>query len=443
MHNRDGIEIEQIKAKSIAEREGLLPGDSVFSINGHRLNDSIDFMFYRPETRLCGNEPELNMAISRKGKKIQVKLLPAEGEDIGITLRPFKIKRCTNNCIFCFVSQLPKGLRKSLYLKDEDYRMSFLYGNYITLTNLSAQDKKRIAQQRLSPLYISVHSTNKSVRNTLLGNPRAADVLKELKFFKENKIRMHAQIVLCPGYNDGKELQKTIRDLYGFYPYVSSIAVVPVGLTMHRKLELKRVEKEDALKTTEMIDSFQKRFKKKHGDPIVYGADELYIKAGLNFPALKEYGELPQIENGVGMVPLFMSQAKKTGSQISASGQKLQKKKFMTFTGISFYPYLKRFADRLFEKENIILNVVPVENAFFGKSVTVTGLLTGRDVIRTLSDRAAGYESLLMPDVVLREGTDVFLDDISKKDIETALGIKAKIIESTPGGIIKAMLEDK
>ena len=195
MHNRDGIEIEQIKAKSIAEREGLLPGDSVFSINGHRLNDSIDFMFYRPETRLCGNEPELNMAISRKGKKIQVKLLPAEGEDIGITLRPFKIKRCTNNCIFCFVSQLPKGLRKSLYLKDEDYRMSFLYGNYITLTNLSAQDKKRIAQQRLSPLYISVHSTNKSVRNTLLGNPRAADVLKELKFLR--KIRSGCMPRLC------------------------------------------------------------------------------------------------------------------------------------------------------------------------------------------------------------------------------------------------------
>ena len=428
MRNRDSIEIEKIEPKSIAEREGLLTDDVLLSINGHRLSDSIDFMFYK-------NEPELNIVVLRKGKKISVKLIPGEAEEIGITMKPFKIKRCTNNCMFCFVLQLPKGLRKSLYIKDEDYRMSFLYGNYITLTNLSVQDKKRIAQQRLSPLYISVHSTNKSVRNTLLGNPRAADVLKELKFFKENKIRMHTQIVMCPGYNDDKELQKTIRDLYGFYPYVSSIAVVPVGLTMHRKHVIKPVEKDDAIKAIEIIDSFQKRFRKKHGDPVVYGADELYIKAGLNFPSLKEYGELPQIENGVGMVSLFMSRAKKVKIPQSIS----RKKRYLTFTGESFYPYLKKVADRFFERENINLNVVPVDNTFFGRSITVTGLLTGRDVVRALSDKAEGYECLLVPDTVLREGEDVFLDDISKRDIERALGIKIKVIESTPEGIIKGM----
>jgi len=428
MRNRDSIEIEKIEPKSIAEREGLLTDDVLLSINGHRLSDSIDFMFYK-------NEPELNIVVLRKGKKISVKLIPGEAEEIGITMKPFKIKRCTNNCMFCFVLQLPKGLRKSLYIKDEDYRMSFLYGNYITLTNLSVQDKKRIAQQRLSPLYISVHSTNKSVRNTLLGNPRAADVLKELKFFKENKIRMHTQIVMCPGYNDDKELQKTIRDLYGFYPYVSSIAVVPVGLTMHRKHVIKPVEKDDAIKAIEIIDSFQKRFRKKHGDPVVYGADELYIKAGLNFPSLKEYGELPQIENGVGMVSLFMSRAKKVKIPQSIS----RKKRYLTFTGESFYPYLKKVADRFFERENINLNVVPVDNTFFGRSITVTGLLTGRDVVRALSDKAEGYECLLVPDTVLREGEDVFLDDISKRDIERALGIKVKVIESTPEGIIKGM----
>ena len=428
MRNRDSIEIEKIEPKSIAEREGLLTGDVLLSINGHRLSDSIDFMFYK-------NEPELNIVVLRKGKKISVKLIPGEAEEIGITMKPFKIKRCTNNCMFCFVLQLPKGLRKSLYIKDEDYRMSFLYGNYITLTNLSVQDKKRIAQQRLSPLYISVHSTNKSVRNTLLGNPRAADVLKELKFFKENKIRMHTQIVMCPGYNDDKELQKTVRDLYGFYPYVSSIAVVPVGLTMHRKHVIKPVEKDDAIKAIEIIDSFQKRFRKKHGDPVVYGADELYIKAGLNFPSLKEYGELPQIENGVGMVSLFMSRAKKVKIPQSIS----RKKRYLTFTGESFYPYLKKVADRFFERENINLNVVPVDNTFFGRSITVTGLLTGRDVVRALSDKAEGYECLLVPDTVLREGEDVFLDDISKRDIERALGIKIKVIESTPEGIIKGM----
>ncbi len=428
MQNRDGIEIEKIRPKSIAETEGLLIGDLLLSINGHRLNDSIDFMFYR-------SEAELNIDILRKGRKIPVKLIPREAEDIGITLKPFKIKRCTNNCVFCFVSQLPKGLRKSLYIKDEDYRMSFLYGNYITLTNLSTQDKKRIVQQRLSPLYISVHSTTKTVRNTLLGNQKASDVLKELKFFKENKIRMHTQIVMCPGYNDGKELQKTIRDLYGFYPYISSIAVVPVGLTMHRRLAIRTVEKEDAIKAIEIIDSFQKRFKKKHGDPLVYGSDELYIKADLNFPSLKDYGELPQIENGVGMVPLFMSQAKK----LKVSDNIPKRKKYLTFTGMSFYPYLKRFSDRLFEKENIDINVTPVENTFFGKSITVTGLLTGRDVIRALSDKTGSHECLLMPDTVLREGEDVFLDDISKKDVERALGIKVKVVEPSPEGILKGM----
>lgn len=432
MQNKYGVEIEAIMPGSVAETEGLLPGDVLLSINGHRLDDSIDFMFYR-------NEPELNIAAVRKGKKMSLKIMPKETGDIGITLKPFKIKRCINNCIFCFVSQLPKGLRKSLYIKDEDYRMSFLYGNYVTLTNLSAQDKKRIAQQRLSPLYISVHSTNKVIRNTLLGNPKAGDVLKELKFLKENKIRMHVQIVLCPGYNDDRELQRTIRDLYGFYPYVSSIAVVPVGITMHRKQAIKPVEKEDALKALDIIDSFHKRFRKKHGVSVVYGADELYIKGGVNFPALSEYGELPQIENGVGMVQLFMSQSRKIGHQLSSLSPQLKKKKFLTFTGISFYPYLKKITDRLLEKEGININVIPVENTFLGKAITVTGLLTGRDVIRALSDKTDGCDCLFVPDTIMREGENVLLDDTSKEDIESALGIKVKVIASTPEGIMKGM----
>ncbi|MFZ3122831.1 MAG: DUF512 domain-containing protein [Thermodesulfovibrionales bacterium] len=431
MQNKCGVEIEAIMPGSVAETEGLLPGDLLLSINGRRLNDGIDFMFYR-------NEPELNIGAVRKGKKMSLKVMPKETGDIGITLKPFKIKRCINNCIFCFVSQLPKGLRKSLYIKDEDYRMSFLYGNYVTLTNLSAQDKKRIAQQRLSPLYISVHSTNKVIRNTLLGNPKAGDVLKELKFLKENKIRMHVQIVLCPGYNDERELQRTIRDLYGFYPYVSSIAVVPVGITMHRRQAIKPVEKEDAVRAIGIIDSFQKRFRKKHGVSVVYGADELYIKGGVNFPALSEYGELPQIENGVGMVQLFMSQSKRISRQLSAISHQ-QKKKFLTFAGTSFYPYLKKITDRLLEKEGININVIPVENTFFGRAITVTGLLTGRDVIRALSDKTDGCECLFVPDTVMREGENVLLDDTSKEDIENALGIKVKVIESTPEGIMKGM----
>ena len=250
---------------------------------------------------------------------------------------------------------------------------------------------------------------------------------------------MHVQIVLCPGYNDDRELQRTIRDLYGFYPYVSSIAVVPVGITMHRRQAIKPVEKEDALKALDIIDSFHKRFRKKHGVSVVYGADELYIKGGVNFPALSEYGELPQIENGVGMVQLFMSQSRKIGHQLSSLSPQLKKKKFLTFTGISFYPYLKKITDRLLEKEGININVIPVENTFLGKAITVTGLLTGRDVIRALSDKTDGCDCLFVPDTIMREGENVLLDDTSKEDIESALGIKVKVIASTPEGIMKGM----
>jgi putative radical SAM enzyme (TIGR03279 family) len=344
---------------------------------------------------------------------------------------------CKNNCIFCFVKQLPKGLRKTLYIKDEDYRLSFLYGNYITLSNLSKEDKSRIIEQRLSPLYISVHTTNRTLRNRLLGNAKAPDILKELKSFSDKKIRFNIQIVLCPDYNDGKELERTLGDLYKFYPYVLSIAVVPVGLTMYKKHNIRPVEKADAEHAIKIIETYQKRFKKKYGNPVVYGADELYLKSGIPFPPLKEYGSLHQIENGVGMIPLFINQAKK----IKLPKTLQRKKKFLTFTGQSFYPFLKTFIARLTEKENLnIIDVVPVENRFFGLSITVTGLLTGRDIIKTLLDRIEGHEMILLPDVVLNEENRL-LDNITLNDIEEALGIPARKIKSTPEGLIKGITE--
>jgi putative radical SAM enzyme (TIGR03279 family) len=247
---------------------------------------------------------------------------------------------------------------------------------------------------------------------------------------------MHTQIVLCPGFNDGVELQNTIKDLYKFYPYVSSVAVVPVGLTMHRKQQLNPVTKEDALRAVEIVAPFQKRFQKKHGDPIVYCSDEMYIKAGINFPNLKDYGSLPQIENGVGMVPLFLSQSKKIrmAKTISQEGQKI-----ITFTGTSFYPFLKKFIDRLSEKEDIHIDVLPVENNFFGNAVTVAGLLTGRDIIKTLHDNTDSYRVLLVPDVALKEDEDIFLDNVSLKDVEEATGLKTIRTEATPQGFIEAI----
>ncbi|MGO9377082.1 MAG: DUF512 domain-containing protein [Dissulfurispiraceae bacterium] len=427
----NGVEIEETLQGGVAARAGLLAGDRLIAINGNRIRDSIDLVYY-------GNEPVLDLFVGRGDETMHIPLeTRGLSSELGIVLRPFKLKKCGNRCIFCFISQLPKGMRKTLYVKDEDYRMSFLYGNYITLSCLTDDERKRIIEQHLSPLYISVHSTDTEIRNRMLGNPNAVDILRELRFLAEHKIRIHTQIVLCPGYNDGKELARTINDLYKFYPYVQSIAVVPVGLTSHRKKALSPVEKKDALAALDIIHRFQTRFKRKHGEHIVFAADELYIKADLEFPPLKSYDDLSQIENGVGLTPQFLSQAKRLKIQLP---EKIKKIKFVTFTGVSFYPILARFAERL-SKKGFDIEVVPVENIYFGKTVTVTGLITGRDVMRALSGYVQSDAILLIPDVVMREGQEIFLDDVSRQDIEEILGIKSVIIESTPAGLVDAMVK--
>jgi putative radical SAM enzyme (TIGR03279 family) len=422
-----GLSVAGVRPRSAAARAGIARGDVLVSINGRRLEDSLDYLYHK-------SEPELNIVLRRHGRRQTVRLHPPEGEDPGLELGPFRIRTCRNNCVFCFVAQLPRGLRRSLYVKDEDYRMSFLYGNYITLTNLSEADRKRIARLRLSPLYISVHTTDPALRARMLGNPAAGDVMKDLRFFRDHKIRMHAQIVLCPGLNDGRELERTIRELHSLHPYLLSIAVVPVGLTAHRKTKLQPVRKDDAASALESIGAFQRRFMKKHGSAVVYGADELYIKAGRPFPPLKEYGDLHQLENGVGMVPLFLWRARKIKS---APPSPLR---YLTFTGRSFHPYLRKFTDRL-ARHGLDITPVMVENSFFGESVTVTGLLTGRDVIMALAGNTDGYDALVIPDEVLREGRDVFLDDVTVKDMENALGLKTVVVESTPEGLLKGVAE--
>ncbi len=426
-----GAEIADIRPQSIAEEKGLLRGDLILAVNSQKIRDPIDFMFYSADDYL-------NIDLRRDRKIISLEIKRERDRDLGIQFKSIRVKTCKNNCIFCFVKQLPKGLRKSLYVKDEDYRMSFLYGNYITMTNLSKKDKERIIKQRLSPLYISVHSTNKTLRNKLIGNSKAPDIMRELKFLADNKIRFNAQVVLCPGYNDGKELHRTISDLSNLFPYLLSISVVPIGLTIYRKHNIPPVEKKDAEKALELIHFFQKRLTKRYGNPIVFGADELYLKAGYSLPSVKEYGELYQIENGVGMVPLFINQAKsiKLPKDLSIN------RKFITFTGTSFYPFLKRFIDKLTDKEKINLQLVAIENRIFGSFVTVAGLLTGRDVIKAILDKVKGNEIILVPDVVLND-EDKFLDDISISELEEAVGVPAKKIESTPEGLVKGILEEK
>lgn len=432
MRSNRGIIIESVKKGSIAEKLGLQKNDKIICVNGNSLDDIIDLIYH-------ANEQSLTLIIERdkEEKTIEVHDNVCGIGSLGLTLKPFKIKTCKNNCIFCFISQLPKGLRKSLYIKDEDYRMSFLYGNFITLTNLSAKDKIRIIQQRLSPLYISVHCSDTEIRNKMLGNPHAEDILREISFFAENRIQMHTQIVLCPGYNDNKYLSMTIANLYKLHPYVMSIAVVPVGLTRHRKKELTPVNKEDAINAIEIIEKFQARFRRKHGESIVFASDEMYLKAEKPLPSYKIYDDFPQIENGVGMVSKFIHLAKKINLKDTINNNSIR---FLTFTGISFYPFLLDFIKKI-RKLNIDIHVIPIENSFFGNSVTVAGLLTGRDIIKAFTNIVKRDDILLVPDVTLREGEKIFLDNVFIGDIEEILGVKVFVIESTPQGLIKAIYD--
>lgn len=420
--------INNVIEGSPAHNSGIEKGDIILSINSKPVRDVIDYMFYL-------KDDHLNFNIQRDNKAHIFKIRKKENESIGIELKPFKTKSCRNRCIFCFVDQMPKGLRKSLYIKDDDYRMSFLYGNYITLTNLAPSDKQRIIEQKLSPLYISVHTTNNDLRRKMLGNPKAPNILTELLQLSAYRIKMHLQIVLCNGINDGEELTRTIKDLQKFYPYVASIAVVPVGLTKYKKSQIKTFEKSDALKVIEIVKRAGERFKKRHGDTLIYLADEFYIKAEHPFPPIKDYGDLPQIENGVGLVPSFLHASK----QIKLP-KKIEPGEIAVLTGVSFMPYLEDFSKKLNTIDGLSLEIIKVVNNFFGPTVTVAGLLTGKDIVKTISGKVKA-DCLLIPDITLRYGSDVFLDNVTLKDVEECLGMHVIAIDPTPEGFLKGITD--
>jgi putative radical SAM enzyme (TIGR03279 family) len=422
-----GVLVEKVREGSAAEKAGVRAGDLLLKVEGRPVRDLIDYLYH-----LEGPAPEL--LLERGGRESAVVLDIKRFPEAGLELEHFRVRTCRNKCKFCFVSQLPKGLRRPLYVKDEDYRMSFLYGNYVTLAGLKDSDRRRIIRQHLSPLYVSVHATDPGLRNELLGNPKAPDIMQELGHFSDHGIRFHAQIVLCPGINDKAELKRTIRDLASLYPHIMSIAVVPVGLTAYHASDLRAVERADAEAAIDIIDAFAKKFKGKYGDPLVFAADELYLKARRAFPGLGHYGELHQIENGVGMVPLFRAEARRISPAKKGKGQS-----FLTFTGVSFYPTLKRFIDKLARK-GITIEAVRVENALFGPSVTVAGLLTGRDVVKALLPHREGRDVLLVPDVVLRECDGVFLDDVTLEDVERELALEVKVVDSSPAGLMEGIV---
>ena len=431
---KKGLLIDAVAPGSIAAELEIETGDRLLAINGKPLRDIIDYSYY------SSYDDELLLEIAKPDGEIwELDIERSADELLGLTFPAPNPVRCRNNCVFCFVHQLPRGLRKPLYVKDEDYRLSFLNGNYVTLAHLKTSELSRIIKQRLSPLYISVHTTKPELREQLLGTKGIPPILKQLEKLATARINMHTQVVLCPGLNDGPELEKTVTDLSRLYPAVQSLAIVPLGLTSHRQRlpQLTAVEAGYARDFIETWEPRAKSLKKSLGEPFLFLADEFYLKADLPFPPLREYGDLPQIENGVGMVPLFLRDARQT----LRAARRLGAFRAIVVTGVSSFNFVAEFLAKLAEKTGVEIVPVGVENRLFGGSVTVSGLVAGNDIIAALT----GMESmevcraLLIPDVMLKEGCGIFLDDLSLKDLENKLGCRAVAFDSTPAGCYRAL----
>ena len=426
-----GLRIDSVAPGSIADGLGVTAGDRLLVVNGQPLRDLIDYSYY------TASEEELLLEIEKPdGQLWDLEVERQAGESLGLTFSAPAPARCANNCLFCFVHQLPKGLRKPLYVKDEDYRLSFLNGNYVTLANIKTSELNRIIQQRLSPLYISVHATNPDLREHLLGKSGIPPVLEQLQMLAAARIAMHTQVVLCPGLNDGEELMRTVTELAALYPAIQSLAIVPLGLTAHR-LKLPQLTPVDADYARKFIAIWQPKadaLRRKLRQPFLFLADEFYLKGRLPFPPIKEYGDFPQIENGVGMVPLFMKEATRLLRVIRPIGTF----RATVITGVSSFGFVRDFLTELAEKSGVDVIPLAVENKLFGKSITVSGLIAGNDIVAAL----IGYDigsCLLVPDVMLKEGEGVFLDDVSLDDLERRIGCRVVVFDSTPGGLYKAL----
>lgn len=428
----EGLLIESVRVGSIAAELEIEAGDRLLMINGAIIRDIIDYNFHSSDDEL------LFLIKKADGDLWELEFDRPDEDGIGISFVPPVPASCGNKCIFCFVHQLPRGLRKPLYVKDEDFRLSFLYGNYVTLSNILPEELERIREQRLSPLYISVHATDNPLRERLLGRKGLVPVLETIRQLADWGIVMHTQIVLCPGINDGAALEKTVNDLATLYPLVASLAIVPLGLTRHRQgLEpLAPVTGEYAAGFVDEWLPRQYELEKRLEGGFLYLADEFFIKGERPFPPLETYGDFPQLENGVGMIALFMEES----AAVLASAVPLSLPSVTAVTGFSPYPFIRDFIEMLAARTTVSIRLVPVPNRFFGEEVTVTGLVTGVDIVDGLNGRAEG-SLLLIPDVMLKEGEGLFLDDMDLTGVAGALNCEVHIFEASPEGFYQKLLE--
>lgn len=419
------VEIKSVIKGSPVSGLDVRSGDILVSVNGHEIADVLDYMYYSAEIKT-------ELLIERCGTRHTISVIKSEYDDLGLEFETFlmdKKQSCCNKCIFCFIDQMPPNMRETLYFKDDDARLSFLQGNYVTLTNLDQKDIDRIIQMKLS-INISVHTTNPELRCKMMNNRFAGEKLDYLRQFAEAGISMNCQIVLCPDINDGAELERTLTDLGNLMPNIQSVAVVPVGLTKFREglYPLKLFDKEGAGKALELIESFQKKFLEKYGTRLVFPADEFYITAERPLPSGEAYEGYSQYENGVGMLRSLIDEFEQALD--TAEECDIMPCSTSIVTGELAYKYICGLIEKAAKKWHTIdCMVYRIRNDFFGETITVTGLITGQDLIAQLKDKPLGDTLLLSANMIRRDGM-VFLDDITVSDVERELGVSVRIVEN-------------
>ncbi len=428
---------------SIAEELGIEPGDKVLAVDNTEIEDVFDWQFLTQETYI-----EVLLE-KRDGEQWLLEVDKEADEDLGVEFENGlmdEYRRCCNRCVFCFIDQMPPGMRETLYFKDDDSRLSFLQGNYVTLTNLSDHDIERICRYRLSPVNISFHTMNPDLRCRMLNNRFAGEALKKADILFEAGIHMNGQIVLCKGLNDGAELAFSIERLMRYIPLLESVSVVPVGLTRFREglYPLEPFTGEDAREVIALIESYQRDCFERYGTHFVHASDEWYIMAGMDMPEEERYDGYLQLENGVGMLRLLLNEFEEAMEERRERGgfpDFGKAEELSMATGLLAYPYIQKMADRLTEAcPNVKISVYPIKNFFFGERITVSGLLTGQDILSQLRGKKLGSR-LLLPENVLRSGEDVFLDDLRVKDLEKALQVPIHIVKSNGHEFVDAILD--
>ncbi|MCR5031529.1 MAG: DUF512 domain-containing protein [Lachnospiraceae bacterium] len=435
--------IKRIEEGSIAEEMGLESGDQIVSINGTVIEDVFDYRF------LIQDEHLDVVVLTKDGEECLLDIDKDESEDLGIEFENGLMDdyhSCCNKCIFCFIDQMPKGMRETLYFKDDDSRLSFLQGNYVTLTNMSDHDIDRLIRYRLEPINISFQTMNPELRCKMLNNRFAGEALKKVDRLFEAGIEMNGQIVLCKGVNDGKELDFSIQEMSKYLPYLRSVSVVPVGLSRFREglYPLEPFTKEDACEVIDLIESWQKKIYPKYGVHFIHASDEWYLKAGRHLPEQDRYDGYLQLENGVGMTRLFMTEYRDALHKFTAARkpEQVRKKKVTSVTGTLVSPVMKQAArDIMRAFPQVTVNIAPIRNDFFGDQITVTGLITGQDLINQLQGKDLG-EVLLLHQNMLRAGEETLLDDLTITDLEKALQVKIDVVKSSGYDFVNRILYD-